>query len=178
MKILAFAGSNSRQSINKALVSYAAATYKNQRADDVEVEVLDLNDYELPLYSADREQSNGIPTLAQQFFDKIGAADKLIVSYAEHNGTYSAAWKNLFDWMSRIDMQVFQNKPMVILATSPGKAGASNVLKTAEQSAPYFAGDIKGSLSVPEFYENFDSAKGALSNAELKQALYATLENL
>lgn len=178
MKILVFAGSNNNQSINKALATHAAAVYKKQMQTDAEVEVLDLNDYELPIYSIDREQANGIPALAQQFFNKIGAADKLIVSYAEHNGTYTAAWKNLFDWMSRIDMQVFQNKPMVILATSPGKGGASNVLKIAEQSATYFAADIKGVLSVPEFYENFDSVKSELNQKELCQALGAVLEKL
>lgn len=178
MKILAFAGSTSRQSINKALATYAATVYKKQFQPDAVVEVLDLNDYELPLYSVDREQADGIPDAAQDFFDKIGAADQLIVSYAEHNGSYSAAWKNIFDWMSRINQGVFQNKPMLALATSPGAAGASNVLKVATDSAAFFAANLKGSLSIPSFQDNFDYQTKTLSNTELAQALHHVLEAL
>jgi NAD(P)H-dependent FMN reductase len=71
-------------------------------------EVLDLNDFEMPLFSVDREQAGGIPDFAHQFYKKVGAADALLVSFAEHNGSYSAAYKNLFDWTSRIDNKVYQ----------------------------------------------------------------------
>ena len=96
MKIIAFAASSSRQSINKQLVSYAASLVEN-----AQVEVLDINDYEMPLYSADREAELGKPQLAQDFLDKIATADALVIGFAEHNGSYTAAYKNLFDWSSR-----------------------------------------------------------------------------
>ncbi|HBY85147.1 MAG TPA: NADPH-dependent FMN reductase, partial [Colwellia sp.] len=99
----------------------------------------------------------------------------IIISFAEHNGSYTAAYKNLFDWTSRIDQKLFQNKPMVLLATSPGPGGAQTVLTAATGSAPYFAGDVKGSVSIPSFFDNFDSEKQAISNPvmldELKSAL-------
>jgi len=171
MNILVFAGSNSSQSINKALATHAADVFKAEYKPEANIEILDLNDYEMPIYSMDREQANGIPELAQQFFSKIGSADALIVSFAEHNGFYSAAWKNIFDWMSRIEMQVFQNKPMLVLATSPGAGGAGNVLKTMIESAPFFAADIKGSLSVPVFQEKFDREQGILTHEESAQSL-------
>ena len=87
---------------------------------NADVETLDIHDYEMPIFSAEREQQLGQPDLAKKFFAKIGAADALVVSFAEHNGTYSAAYKNLFDWTSRIDQKLFQNKPTLLLATSPG----------------------------------------------------------
>lgn len=177
MKILAFAASSSRQSINKALATHAAKVYQAQFQPSAEVEVLDLNDYEMPIYSVDREQADGIPAAAQAFFDKIGSADKIIVSYAEHNGNYTAAWKNTFDWMSRIEQKVFQNKPMAVLATSPGAGGASSVLNTALTSAPFFAADVKGSLSVPSFYDNFDS-NGELTSEAMQQSLLNVLKLL
>jgi len=55
-------------------------------------------------------------------------ADALLISYAEHNGNYSAAYKNLYDWASRIDAKVFQGKPTVVLATSPGPGGRRSTL--------------------------------------------------
>ncbi len=173
MKILAFAASNSRHSINKQLVQYATSLM-----DGVEVEILDLNDYEMPIFSVDRENTEGIPDLAHQLFNKIGTADALIISYAEHNGSYTAAYKNIYDWMSRIDMKVFQGKPMTLLATSPGPGGASNVLSAASTSAPYFGGELKSSLSVPKFFDNFDTSKGSLSNLDIQRELMEVLSTL
>jgi len=48
MKIIAFAGSNSANSINKKLITSVSKYYKE--ADDI-IEILDLNDYEMPIYS-------------------------------------------------------------------------------------------------------------------------------
>ncbi len=84
---------------------------------------------------------------------KIAESEAIIISFAEHNGSYSAAYKNLFDWCSRINPKVFQNKPVVMLVTSPGPGGAGRVL-AATTSAPYFDADLKGSLSIPSFYDN------------------------
>ncbi|MEO6974458.1 MAG: NAD(P)H-dependent oxidoreductase [Gallionella sp.] len=173
MKLLAFAASNSKKSINKQLVTYAASL-----VEGADVEVLDLNDYELPLFSADREAELGRPELAKTFLSRIAASDALMISFAEHNGSYSAAYKNLFDWSSRIGQKVFQDKPMVLLSTSPGARGGSSVLAAATSSAPFFAGHVKASLSIPSFYENFDVEHGTLRNAEIKARLVEAVGHL
>ncbi|PTB32398.1 NADPH-dependent FMN reductase [Photobacterium phosphoreum] len=173
MKLLTFAASSSSQSINKHLATYAASlvTY-------ADIDVLDINDFEMPLYSSDRENESGIPSLAQKFLDRIAQADAIIISFAEHNGSYTAAYKNLFDWASRIEPKVYQNKPMVLLATSPGPGGANTVLTTAVTSAPYFAGEVKASLSIPSFYDNFDFVTAKITNEELNTALVTTINSL
>ena len=101
-----------------------------------------------------------------------------MISFAEHNGSYTAAYKNLFDWTSRIDMKLFQNKPMVLLATSPGPGGAGTVLTAASGSAPYFAADVKGVLSVPSFYKNFDAEAQKITNPELLTELTLVVNTL
>ncbi|WP_281557528.1 NAD(P)H-dependent oxidoreductase [Thalassomonas sp. RHCl1] len=173
MKIIAFAASNHKKSINKQLVAYAA-----QLLTKSEVELLDLNDYELPLYSQDKEEELGHPQLAKAFLAKITESDGILISFAEHNGSYTVAYKNLFDWCSRIEPKVFQNKPMVLLSTSPGSMGASSVLATAIQSAPYFNGIVKASLSIPSFYDNFDSEKQQLKHQELDEQLKDAVSHL
>lgn len=173
MKVLAFAASSSRQSINKQLASFAAHQVPN-----ADVELLDLNDFEMPIYSSDRETESGIPEAAQRFFNKIAEADAVVVSFAEHNGTYTAAYKNIFDWASRINQKVYQNKKMLLLSTSPGPGGAKSVLAQAVTSSPFFAADVKGSLSVPSFYDNFDVTKGEFKNAELLDSLLTQVAEL
>ena len=173
MKILAFAASSSRQSINKKLATYVTTLIEN-----CDIEILDLNDYELPIFSEDKENELGQPQLAHDFFNKIGSCDALIISFAEHNGNYSAAYKNLFDWASRIDAKVFQNKPMLLLATSPGAGGASNVLALANNSSPHFKGIVKDCVSVPSFYKNYNSASQSISNPEINQKLIQAVNKL
>ena len=169
MKILAFAATSSKKSINKQLASYA--THLLPDIDQHEIEILDLNDYELPLFSEDREADIGQPQLARDFLTKIGESDAIIISFAEHNGSYTVAYKNTFDWASRINPKVFQNKPLLLLSTSPGPGGASSVLTAATTSAPFFDGEVIASFSLPSFYENFDSEQGHITNAGMNTQL-------
>ncbi|MDG3085807.1 NAD(P)H-dependent oxidoreductase [Vibrio hannami] len=173
MNVLAFAASSSKNSINQRLAYYAAT-----QIEGANVELLDINDYEMPLFSEDREKELGQPEQAKAFYKKLGEADVIVISFAEHNGSYTAAYKNLFDWTSRIDREVFQNKPMLLLATSPGPGGAASVLAQAKQSSPYFAADVKGAVSVPSFYDNFDIESGSFRNSELEQQLKGLVASL
>ena len=173
MKVLAIGATNSRTSINQQLAAYTASL-----ANNVQVEVLDLNDFEMPIYSEDREKMSGIHQHAQRFFRKIGEADAVVISFAEYNGSYTAAFKNVFDWTSRIDMKVYQGKPVVMLSTSPGPGGASSVLSSAVNSAPYFDADVKGSMSVPSFYDNFNVETGEIINAEMAESLKSIMSQI
>jgi chromate reductase len=138
---------------------------------DATVKLLDLNDYELPLFSENRENEIGRPPNAQAFFNNIGNSDILVICLAESNGSYTAAYKNLFDWCSRINQKVFQNKPIILLATSPGAGGAKSVLSAANSSASYFSEHPVAAISVPLFYEQFDSMAGVVIDGNLAIAL-------
>ena len=166
MKIIAFAGSPSKNSINKKLATYAAGLFEN-----AQVEVLDLNDYEMPLFSVDKEVVIGQHPLAKAFLEKIATADILVVSLAENNGNYSAAFKNTVDWCSRINGKIFQGKPMLLMATSPGARGGASVLEIAKNNFPRFDVEIKAVFSLPSFNENFDVEANVISNDELNKQL-------
>lgn len=166
MKLLAFAGSSSKNSINKKLATYAAGLF-----DNVEVEILDLNDYELPLFSVDREKLIGQPPVARIFLDKIEQADVIVLSLAEHNAGLTAAFKNIYDWASRQKKLVFDNTPMLLLSTSPGKNAGKNALEAAKISLKWYGGDIRATFSLPSFAENFDIENNKISNPEFDEEL-------
>ncbi len=172
-KVIAFGASNSSRSINKKLATYASGLLA-----DVEVEILDLNDYELPLFSVDRENEMGQPELAQAFLKKITDCDGIIISFAENNGSYSVAYKNLYDWVSRIQPKVYQDQPMVLLSTSPGGRGGQSVLELALSQMPRFGGQVKASVSVPSFGENFDLESGVIVNDEIVSQLEEAVNSL
>jgi len=87
MKILAFAASNSQNSINHALATYTANLFTN-----ADIEILKIHDYEMPIFSMERELELGQPEQAKKFFNKMSSADVIIIAFAEHNGTYTAAY--------------------------------------------------------------------------------------
>lgn len=169
MKILGFAASNSIHSINKRLVKFALSYFKEKNT-----ELLDLNDYELPIYSADREWATSIPLPAYDFAAKIREADLIIISFAEHNGAYSAAFKNIFDWVSRIkDKEVWKGKKLFLLSTSPGGRGGLSVLTMAAERLPRHGAKVLDTYSLPFFSKSFDDEIGlknkqALNEFELK----------
>lgn len=173
MRILAFSASNSSVSINRDLAEYAASL-----AEGAQVETLDIHDYEMPIYRHDREEESGIPSLAHDFLARIGAVDALIISFAEHNGAFTAAFKNLFDWCSRVGREVWQGKPMLLLATSPGGRGGQSVLGFAVDAMPRFGGNVVGHLSVPSFGSNFDRQSGKLTDDALVHELRALVVKL
>ncbi len=171
-KIIAFGASSSKTSINKQLATFTANKFQN-----VSVEILDLNDYEMPVFSVDKQAENGIHPLAQEFYAKIGSADLIVISFAEHNGNFSSAFKNILDWSSRINAKTFQEKPMLLLATSPGARGGSSVLDIATKRFPFQGGIVKGSFSLPSFNDNFDAEKG-ITNEELKNQLLEIVNSI
>ncbi|MEZ4856070.1 MAG: NAD(P)H-dependent oxidoreductase [Gelidibacter sp.] len=166
--IIAFAGSNSRKSINKQLAIYASSLVENAK-----VTILDLNDFELPIFSVDLEAKKGIPENAHKFLEYIKNSDGLIVSLAENNGAYTAVFKNLFDWMSRIEGKTFFGKPMLLMATSTGSRGGQSVLAIAKDRFPRHDAQIKAEFSLPMFNDKF--ADGKIIDSEydstLKQAV-------
>ncbi len=163
-KIIALAGSNSSTSINKQLATYAASL-----VDGVEVKVLDLNDYEMPIYSSDREKESGHPKEAVAFVDEIRNANGIIISLAEYNGAYSGAFKNIFDWASRVEQKTFLGKSMLLMATSPGQRGGLSVLGMASDRFPRHEANIVGKFSLPGFHKNFENGK--IINEELNNEL-------
>ena len=169
--IVALGGSNSKKSINKTLATYAA-----KKIEDAQVSVIDLNDFDLPLYGIDLETENGIPEEAKRLNNLLESADGLVISLAEHNGSYATAFKNAFDWLSRIDQKVWKNKPMLLMATSPGGRGGISVLESAKMTFPHLGGNIIADFSLASFYDNF--SENGLKNEALNNDLNQKIELL
>jgi len=155
MNILTFGASSSKDSINQKLAVYAATQIEGAKITNP-----DLNDYEMPLFSVDKENTHGIPKAAVDFKNLIDQADGIVISFAEHNGSYTAAFKNILDWMSRLEGKVWLNKPMLLMASSPGGRGGQTVLNQAHGHFPFMGGDVIAKFSLPSFYQNFEDGKG------------------
>lgn len=168
-KILAIGASNSSTSINKVFATYVA-----NKIEDATVTVADLNELELPLYSTQLEAEIGIPENAVKFRTFIEESDGIVLSLAEYNGMITSAFKNLWDWASRVDMKIWKEKPMLLLSTSPGGRGGIGALELTKNILPYFEGNVIAEFSLPTFYDNFKD--GAIVNEELASGLATKIE--
>lgn len=157
-KILAFAGSNSPTSINHELILNVTA-----RISEHEVEVIKLRDLDIPMYSIVLEKQ-GIPQDVKFLYEKIQSFPALIISVNEYNANVSGFFKNVIDWLSRVDRKFLQEKRLLLMSTSPGKRGGASALEYCKNQLPRLGAEILESFSLPQFYENFDSEKGEIVN--------------
>lgn len=162
--IVVIGASSSSKSINRILAFHAAKSL------DINCQITELllSDYEMPIYSEDLQSNTGIPKLALDFKKQISNSDGIIISLAEHNGSYTAAFKNIYDWISVIETDVWCSKPIFLLSTSTGPRGGKTILKSAHKR---FSANYKYKIpyfSLPSFNDNFNSNEG-ITNVRLNQ---------
>ncbi len=114
MKIIAIAGSISKDSYNKKLVNFIKERYK----DKVDIEILDIGD--IPMYNEDNELDP--PEAIKKMREKILDSDGILISTPEYNHSIPGVLKNALDWLSRVE-QVMIGKPGMIVGASMGMFG-------------------------------------------------------
>lgn len=157
-KILAFAGSNSPTSINHELILHVVANINEHP-----VEVLELRKLEIPMYSIILEKE-GYPNDVKFLYEKILEQEALIISVNEYNHNISGFFKNILDWLSRMDRKFLTGKKILLMSTSPGKRGGASALEYASHIFNFFGGEVLQSFSLPLFYENFDPVTNKIKN--------------
>ena len=153
-KILAFAGSNSSTSINHQFLTHIA-----NRIQGHEVKIIRLTEFEIPMFGVDLQRERGFPVDVQVIKNLIAEHDALIISVNEHNRNVSAFFKNLIDWLSRIDRNFLAEKKILLISTSNGARGAAAALDYTKEILPRFGGQVIESFSFPSFKDNFEDDK-------------------
>ena len=125
VKILAFAGSAKKASLNKKLLAVAVA---GARAAGAEVTVVDLADYPMPIMDEDLEAAEGAPEKATAFKALMVEADGFLISCPEYNSSITPLLKNVIDWASRAApdekaLVAYEGKTAALMACSPGPVG-------------------------------------------------------
>lgn len=96
---------------------------------DYEVELINLIDLDLPLYSTVEEERNGIPETALDLANTILSLKAFIVIAPEYNGVMPPVLNNAMAWTSRStkDWRDAFNEKVVGLATHSGGGGAKGL---------------------------------------------------
>jgi NAD(P)H-dependent FMN reductase len=169
--ILAFAGSNSSTSINYELVKFTASLVNNH-----DVQLINMAKLPFPMYSEDYEKKNGFSNSLVELKNDIGKADGLVLSVNEHNSNPSAFFKNVLDWLSRVDIEFLADTKVLLMSTSPGKGGAKHALEVVGNMLPIFEAEIVERFSLPSFSKNFDGDNGIL-DSDLSEQYHNAIHN-
>lgn len=159
----------------------AAARFAEQA--DAEVTIVDLRDFNIPIYDGDVEASTGIPEGAMRLKQIMANHDALLISSPEYNSSISGALKNAIDWASRqapgeAPLQSFSGKVGAMLSASPGALGGLRSLLATRAILEHL-----GVLIVPEQFavaranEAFDEA-GNLKDSKQAAAVERVIKRL
>ena len=173
-KILMFAGSNYSKSINKEVIQITA-----DLMNGVETEIIELNDYEPPMFGKDIEE-NGLPNEIQQLLELVDAADAVVISTPEYNGLPPAFLKNITEWLSRIHLHLdreekwLENKPVFLMSSSTGRGGAMKARAHLKNLIERANGNVVAEFSLPSF--NHTTENGKITDDELLKELKHQIE--
>jgi chromate reductase len=174
-RILAFAGSARKDSVNKMLVRVAAQAATEAGA---EATVLDLADYPLPLYDGDLEAQEGLPAKTVKLKQLFLEHDGLMIAAPEYNSSITPLLKNTIDWVSRPaegegPLAAYQNKVAVLMAASPGGLGGLRGLVHVRAILQNIGVTVlPDQRAVPGAFSAFDDA-GQLKDEKLRQSVQA-----
>ncbi len=158
--MLVFVGSNSSRSINEQLTK---AVLKKLELTHI---FIDLKALDIPLFSEDLERSikspDGIVFLKKQIDD----FEHIFITTNEHNQNLSAFFKNILDWLSRIELKFLENKKIFILSTSEGRRGALGANESLQKLVQRFGCETFETFAFPSFSENFNKETQQITNEE------------
>lgn len=174
-RILAFSGSARRESLNRKLL---AAVVEAVRANGAEATLLDLNDYELPLYHGDLEDKGGLPPNAQKIIELIESNQGLLIASSEYNSQMTPLLKNTIDWCTRGEGDPFKRKVAAVVSASPGMFGAIRSQTHTRQLLNHLGCLVVPAQCILPHADRAFDATGKLQDARTQKAVAAVAHEL
>ena len=168
-RILAFAGSLRKSSLNRRLLRYAI---DGAVAAGGQVEELPPEFLQLPLYSGDLEDNRRYPADVEGWRAKLREAEGLLIASPEYNHGVSGVLKNAIDWGSR-PPNVFGGKVAASFGVTTGLWGtARSQMSLRLILTPLGVWVVPKTVLVPHGGQAFDEI-GQLKDPKLREELAA-----
>ena len=169
--IIAISGSLREKSTNTAILRLASELAPKDRVASVEI----LSYKDVPIYDGDIEAA-GIPDSVKAIAKKIAEADGVYISTPENNYSISAALKNIIDWVTRVQPNPFEKKPVAIASVAAGPSGGVRAQDDVRKVLLYSNSIIMTSntVAISANYLKFDKDANLTDEAS-KKAIQAQI---
>jgi NAD(P)H-dependent FMN reductase len=121
MRVLAFAASLRRGSLNRKLVELAADLARNECG--CEVDLADYRDFSMPMYDGDLDADRGMPQGGLELKRRLERSEAVLLALPEYNYSLPGSLKNAIDWVSRARPIPFRGKSIYLMSASPSPMG-------------------------------------------------------
>ena len=151
-RIVAFAGSLRRNSLNRALLRAA----QELAPDGMAIQLIEIGD--LPLYNADIEAEGDPPSVAA-YKESLGNADAILIATPEYNDGIPGALTTAIDWGSRLPGRApLAGKPVALMGASPSQIGTARAQLHLRQLLSHVQARVlpPPELLVARAHERFD----------------------
>jgi chromate reductase, NAD(P)H dehydrogenase (quinone) len=173
IRVLIFAASLRRASLNQRLAELAAVVVEEQGGT---ADRAAMADFDCPSFNGDVERDNGVPPGAQRLRDRLVAADAFIVAAPEYNASMPGCLKNAIDWVSRIRPQPLNGRQGMLLSASPSMAGGNRGLWSLRVPLEHLGARVYPDMfSLAQAHEAFDPA-GRIATPVLQDRFERTIE--
>jgi chromate reductase, NAD(P)H dehydrogenase (quinone) len=125
MKLLVFAASRRKASVNRKLAQLAADIAKSRQAH---IDFLEYSAFDLPVYDDETYDQQALPKAVDDFAAHLQKSDGIILASPEYNWSFPGSLKNIIDWVSTIAPNPFAEKTALLLSASPSLRGGAQGL--------------------------------------------------
>lgn len=161
-KVLVFSASTRQGSFNARLAALVAGKLQAAGASPT---LVDLADYDMPVYNGDIEEKSGVPAAAQKLHALFAAHDGVFIASPEYNAGLTPLLVNVLAWVSRVRdnggmAAAFGKAVFALGSASPGGYGGYRGLMMLRQSLELQLGArvLPGMVAVGAAHEAFDDA--------------------
>lgn len=174
IRFLVFSASLREGSLNSELARLAAVTIE---ANQGEVDLASMRDFDTPSYDADVQNEEGFPAGAEEFRRRLEACNGFVVAAPEYNASMPGVLKNSIDWVSRLRPQPLNERAGLLMSASPSMSGGNRGLWALRVPLEHLGARLYPDMfSLAQAHTAFDS-EGRIANPQLQERFDANVVN-
>ena len=174
IRFMVFSASLREGSLNSELARLAAVTIE---ANDGEVDLASMRDFDTPSYDADVQNEEGFPPGAEEFRRRLEACNGFVVAAPEYNASMPGVLKNSIDWVSRLSPQPLNERAGLLMSASPSMSGGNRGLWALRVPLEHLGARLYPDMfSLAQAHMAFDS-EGRIANPQLQERFDANVVN-
>lgn len=168
-------GSLRNDSYNKKVAKLCASWLEAKTLE--KITLINLNQYQLPLYSGDIETNNGLPQKAIDLAEIIRISKGIIFISPEYNGGIPGALKNTIDWISRISPNPWSQKNYCLMGATTGGFGTIKGMSQLNQVLWQMQGIVAPSFFSLSYANKAFTEEGNFREQENQVKLINTIKS-